>query len=220
MNYRGLKALGLYQSEEEIANSPQVSWNTPRVGDIKYADINGDGKIDSNDRIKISRGIRPEMMFALMADANYKGFDLSVQFQGAALCDKMLQYSWQDLNGATDMTPMTRPWYANWGQRSSLSGRKQLATRSYKCGISSSDCQQCISFKQCPTIGFLERNGAYLRLKNDFRIYASLKPGPTRWIVKHQSLCTDIYRFQVYRSRKYKCSNRILSTTTYIQFLV
>ena len=105
----GLKALGLYQSEEEIANSPQVSWNTPRVGDIKYADINGDGKIDSNDRIKISRGIRPEMMFALMADANYKGFDLSVQFQGAALCDKMLQYSWQDLNGATDMTPMTRP---------------------------------------------------------------------------------------------------------------
>ena len=110
----GLKALGLYQSEEEIANSPQVSWNTPRVGDIKYADINGDGKIDSNDRIKISRGIRPEMMFALMADANYKGFDLSVQFQGAALCDKMLQYSWQDLNGATDMTPMTRPWYANW----------------------------------------------------------------------------------------------------------
>lgn len=58
MELWGLKALGLYQSEEEIANSPQVSWNTPRVGDIKYADINGDGKIDSNDRIKISRGIR------------------------------------------------------------------------------------------------------------------------------------------------------------------
>ena len=52
------------------------------------------------------------------------------------------------------------------GQRSSLSGRKQLATRSYKCGISSSDCQQCISFKQCPTIGFLEKKCAYLRLKN------------------------------------------------------
>ena len=162
----GLKALGLYQSEEEIANSPQVSWNTPRVGDIKYADINGDGKIDSNDRIKISRGIRPEMMFALMADANYKGFDLSVQFQGAALCDKMLQYSWQDLNGATDMTPMTRPWYANWDNAPLYlvenSWRPDHTNAEYPrltvSSVSHSNYAQ--------QSDFWKRNGAYLRLKN------------------------------------------------------
>lgn len=162
----GLKALGLYQSEEEIANSPQVSWNTPRVGDIKYADINGDGKIDSNDRIKISRGIRPEMMFALMADANYKGFDLSVQFQGAALCDKMLQYSWQDLNGATDMTPMTRPWYANWDNAPLYlvenSWRPDHTNAEYP-RLTVSSVSHSNNAQQSD---FWKRNGAYLRLKN------------------------------------------------------
>lgn len=156
----------MYQSEEEIANSPQVSWNTPRVGDIKYADINGDGKIDSNDRIKISRGIRPEMMFALMADANYKGFDLSVQFQGAALCDKMLQYSWQDLNGATDMTPMTRPWYANWDNAPLYlvenSWRPDHTNAEYP-RLTVSSVSHSNNAQQSD---FWKRNGAYLRLKN------------------------------------------------------
>ena len=54
-------------------------------------DINGDGQINSQDQVKIARNSRPELMFALMDDANYKGFDLSIQLQGAALCDKMLQ---------------------------------------------------------------------------------------------------------------------------------
>lgn len=162
----GYKSLGLYQSEEDLKNSPQVSWNTPRVGDIKYADINGDGVINYNDRIKISRSNRPEMMFAFIADANYKGIDLSVQFQGAALCDKMLQYTWQDLNGVTDMTPMTRPWYANWDNAPLYlvenSWRPDHTNAEYPRLTANGLSQQ----NNAQQSDFWKRNGAYLRLKN------------------------------------------------------
>ena len=49
----GLVALGLFQSQEEIDNSPVQSFGEYRVGDIKYQDINGDGVINSQDQIAI-----------------------------------------------------------------------------------------------------------------------------------------------------------------------
>lgn len=162
----GLKSLGLYQSEEEIANGPQVSWTTPRVGDIKYEDVNGDGKIDSDDRVKIARSTRPEMMFAFMADANYKGIDLSIQLQGAALCDKMLQYTWQDLNGATDMSPITKPWYGNWDNAPLYlvenSWRPDNTDAEYPRLTANTVSHQ----NNAQQSDFWKRNGAYLRVKN------------------------------------------------------
>lgn len=41
----GFMTDGLFQSEEEIDNSPWISGSRPRVGDIKYKDLNGDGAI-------------------------------------------------------------------------------------------------------------------------------------------------------------------------------
>ena len=112
------------------------------------------------------------MMFALMADANYKGFDLSVQFQGAALCDKMLQYSWQDLNGATDMTPMTRPWYANWDN-----APLYLVENSWRPDHTNAEYPRLTVSSvshSCPTIGFLEKKWCVFTFEErDFRIYAS-----------------------------------------------
>ena len=49
----GLVALGLFQSQEEIDNSPVQSFGEYRVGDIKSQDINGDGVINSQDQIAI-----------------------------------------------------------------------------------------------------------------------------------------------------------------------
>ena len=105
------------------------------------------------------------MMFALMADANYKGFDLSVQFQGAALCDKMLQYSWQDLKWRNRYDPYDKTLVCKLGQRSSLSGRNSWRPDHTNAEYPRLTVSSVSSFKQCPTIGFLERNGAYLRLK-------------------------------------------------------
>lgn len=46
----GYVAEGLFQTEEEIAgHAKQDLGSTPKVGDIKYRDLNGDGVIDKND---------------------------------------------------------------------------------------------------------------------------------------------------------------------------
>ena len=72
---------GLFRSEEEIDNSAWYG-SRPNVGDIKYRDINGDGKIDEQDRARIGRSNRPEIMMGLNLNASWNGFDLNMQFTG------------------------------------------------------------------------------------------------------------------------------------------
>jgi TonB-linked SusC/RagA family outer membrane protein len=54
-----------------------------RPGDIRYVDINGDGKLDWKDQIEIGKGTVPHWMLGFNANFRYKSFDLSVLFQGA-----------------------------------------------------------------------------------------------------------------------------------------
>lgn len=51
-------------------------------GDIKYKDLNGDGQIDSYDRKLIGSGDVPELTIGFGISTEYKGFDLSMFFQG------------------------------------------------------------------------------------------------------------------------------------------
>src|SRR3546814_16048946 len=47
---RGLIALGLFEDEEDIRNSPRQVWEGQVLpGDIKYQDVNGDGVVDASD---------------------------------------------------------------------------------------------------------------------------------------------------------------------------
>ena len=49
---RGLVALGLFKDQADIDSSPKQTFVTSVMpGDIKYKDINGDGKIDSYDEV-------------------------------------------------------------------------------------------------------------------------------------------------------------------------
>jgi TonB-linked SusC/RagA family outer membrane protein len=80
--FRGLIALGLFESEQDIADSPTQTFDTPVVGDIKYKDINGDGMINDYDRVAIGYTTIPEINYGFGLSAGWKGFDLSVFFQG------------------------------------------------------------------------------------------------------------------------------------------
>lgn len=81
----GLEALGLFQSEEEIAESPvQTFQSVVKPGDIKYKDQNNDGKIDDDDRVAIGYGNIPEIMYGFGGSVGYKGWDLTILFNGAA----------------------------------------------------------------------------------------------------------------------------------------
>ncbi len=81
--FRGYKVLGFYQSLDDIAASPTSRVNGAVIpGDFKFADINGDGFIDDQDRAPIGYADVPQNVFGIEPNFGYKGFTLSALFQG------------------------------------------------------------------------------------------------------------------------------------------
>jgi len=78
--YYGYKVIGLFQTAAEASG-----WNQPGAapGRFKYADINGDKKIDADDRTIIGNP-NPDFTYGLNIGAEYKAFDLSMFFYGVA----------------------------------------------------------------------------------------------------------------------------------------
>ncbi len=91
-NFYGYVVEGVYKDLEDIQNSPKSdkypsngvfnSANTVWPGDLKFKDVNGDGKIDENDRTVIGNPM-PDFTFGWTNTFRYKGFDLSVFFNGS-----------------------------------------------------------------------------------------------------------------------------------------
>jgi TonB-linked SusC/RagA family outer membrane protein len=85
--YFGLIADGLYNTWEEVndANRPVSAFNGNRLqpGDSSYRDVNGDGIINDDDAVPIGYSNFPEKIFGISFGGNYRGFDVSVLFQGA-----------------------------------------------------------------------------------------------------------------------------------------
>lgn len=87
----GYQALGYFQSEEDIANYyPQFNGGQ-QPGDVKYADINGDQKVDANDITIISMdNSTPKVIGGLSFGGSIKQFDFAVLFQGATKVNRLL----------------------------------------------------------------------------------------------------------------------------------
>ena len=95
----GYKAMHLF-SEEELASLPdyyeQFSMDKTqlRPGDIRYEDLNDDGKITEADRTWIGNPSMPEIVYGFGASLNWKGLDFSFLFQGAANRSTYLTGGW------------------------------------------------------------------------------------------------------------------------------
>ena len=82
----GLNALGLFETEEEISNSA-LHPGLIQPGDIKFQDVNGDGRIDDFDRIPMGYGTVPEVVYGFGITLGYKNLSLSSLFQGVGNVD-------------------------------------------------------------------------------------------------------------------------------------
>lgn len=79
----GYIAEGLFVDDNEVANSP-VQFGEYGAGDIKYRDLNKDGKITELDMSPIGYPKEPEIVYGFGASYGYKNWDISAFFQGLA----------------------------------------------------------------------------------------------------------------------------------------
>lgn len=79
--FYGYEHIGIFQTPEEIAAAPKQDEN-PQPGDVRFKDLNGDGKITLDKDRKVIGSDIPELIYSLQLNAQYKDFDMRAFFQG------------------------------------------------------------------------------------------------------------------------------------------
>lgn len=148
--FYGYKTDGIFQNQSEIdsyvnSNGDKLQPNA-QPGDVRFVDYNKDGVINDDDRTKIGKGM-PDWTFGLTFNAQWKGFDLSLFFQGTQGNDVF------DFSMRGDIPAMNRPdWILERWHGEGTSNRIPRMTSSNPNGNwRSSD--------------LYIKNGSYLRLK-------------------------------------------------------
>ena len=79
--FYGYKVAGVYQNETDIETSAPNQVASVKPGDLKFADVNGDGIISEKDRTMIGNPT-PDFTYGFSVNLGYKNFDLSVDMMG------------------------------------------------------------------------------------------------------------------------------------------
>ena len=111
---RGLIALGFFQDQADIDNSPVQQFGQVKVGDIKYKDVNGDGVINENDYVAQDYGNAfPSLNYAFSFGAEFKGFGFNATLQGAGHQVKNLRYVDGVWGALSDNRNLSQEYYDN-----------------------------------------------------------------------------------------------------------
>lgn len=81
-SFYGYKQIGVYKNQADIDNSPVWAAGGIKPGDIKYADINRDGKVDANDITYLGSPL-PKFTYGLVNTFEFDRFDLNIIVRGS-----------------------------------------------------------------------------------------------------------------------------------------
>jgi TonB-linked SusC/RagA family outer membrane protein len=109
----GLKTAGIFQTEADVTaytgkNGKPIQPNA-QPGDVRYVDVNGDGVIDANDKVKIGDP-NPHFTFGFNVVLDYKGWDFLVQASGVAGNDIVQSYRNQSGSQGNYTTEILQRW--------------------------------------------------------------------------------------------------------------
>lgn len=90
-SYYAYRSDGFFQNEEECKKGPHLEGITPKPGDIRYLDKNGDGVIKPDDDRFIVGNDFPRYTFGFTYGLEYKGFDFSMMWQGVGKRNKWMR---------------------------------------------------------------------------------------------------------------------------------
>jgi hypothetical protein len=88
----GYETAGTFESQDDINSSPVQSFGTPRVGDLKYRDLNDDGFIDSRDMTIIADNAA-SIDLGLRLGFSYRGLDVEAMLHGKLNRDIVLDWN-------------------------------------------------------------------------------------------------------------------------------
>lgn len=91
INKAGLyyKTDGVFNTQEELDNYPH--WDGAQLGDIKFLDVDGNGKIDADDRVRSDKNETPVLVTGLNINLQWKSWDLTMLFQAALGAETYVQ---------------------------------------------------------------------------------------------------------------------------------
>jgi TonB-dependent starch-binding outer membrane protein SusC len=83
------EAAGIFHNQDDLDKYPHL--DVARTGDVIFKDVSGDGEITGDDKKRFYKNVVPTFTGGLTLSCEYKGFDLSVLFQGQAGAVRYLQ---------------------------------------------------------------------------------------------------------------------------------
>ncbi len=194
-----LKNLGYYKSADDVLNSvgytSALNSGYLTAGDIKYEDTNGNGMIDSGDMRRLGKSSMPRGQFGINMNFQYKGFYLSMLFQGSTSFGMYIPGSAAMQTGQTGNLPVAYKYQTDtWTPGNTDAKYPRLMADT---GLNSNNNYQSSDFWLI--------NGAYLRMK-DFQFGYDLKHSLLRnvaWLTRAKVGVSGQNIFTISEATKY-----------------
>lgn len=212
-NYYGsmYNCLGFYQDADDVFNSPGFvsAYNSGNLtaGDLKYQDVNGDGKLDGNDGRRMGRPSAPRGQYGLNINLGYKGFYLSALFLGSTAFDMYSDGNLSMQTGQMGDLPIAFEYQTDFWTQSNRNAQ-------YPRLMSSTSLNSNNNFNSS---NFWLYNGTYLRLKDfqfgyDFK-HVMLKG--VNWLSRCRLGISGQNLFTISKAAKYGMDPETGSTANY-----